>query len=103
MKTFLNIYHFHAFTSYSFQRHKILLLISINFVNVPRRFKFMNHIMQVTALRKKLLYERSRTAPSTTSSLQNTSGGLLLNLKQNDNSLRVPQNEIVSTKMNGFL
>ena len=80
MKTFLNVYHFHAFTSYSFQRHKILLLISINFVNVPRRFKFMNHIMQVSALRKKLLYEMSRTAPS----LQNTSGRLLLNLKQND-------------------
>ena len=33
----------------------------VNFVNVPPRFEFMSRIVHVRALRKKLLYERSRT------------------------------------------
>ena len=37
-------------------------LLAFNFVKVPPRFKFMSHILQVSALRKKLLYERSHTA-----------------------------------------
>ena len=36
-------------------------MISINFVNILPRFIFMNHIMQVSALRKQLLYERIGT------------------------------------------
>ena len=41
------------------------LLISINFVNVAPCFKFMNHIMQVSALQKELLQERSHTGAPT--------------------------------------
>ena len=38
-----------------------LLILSINFINVPPRLKFTSHIVQVSAPRKKLLYERSHT------------------------------------------
>ena len=45
-------------SKYFFTSHDQLLIFSFNFVKVPQRFKFMNHIQQVSALRKKLLHER---------------------------------------------
>ena len=46
------------FTSLSFNEP---LIFSITFADVPPRFKFMSHIKFLSALRKKLLYKRSRT------------------------------------------